>query len=81
MEKSKNLELIEEFLKKFLAEEELTQIQAFDTRNIAGDYMETVYMYPSRNLIVDYCRGYNYIEIFGLTSEEFQELINIGLIY
>lgn len=42
----------------------------FDARNIEGDYMENIY--HKYNIIVDYCSGYEYIEIFGLTYEEFE---------
>lgn len=45
-------------------------IQMFDTRNTEGDYMENIY--HKGNIIVDYCPGYVYIEIFGLTYEEFE---------
>ena len=42
----------------------------FDTRNTEGDYMENIY--HKGNIIVDYCPRYVYIEIFGLTYEEFE---------
>ncbi len=48
-------------------------IQMFDTRNICGDYMITIY--EKDGITVDYCRGYNYIEIFGLTDEQFEEVM------
>ena len=47
--------------------------QAFNTRNWIGDNMETVY--NEDGIMVDYCYNYGYIEIFGLTDEEFEDLI------
>ena len=60
-------------LKKFL-QENYPNIQAFNTRNIIGDYMENVY--DEDNIQVDYAPEYGYIEIFGLTDEEFEELLD-----
>ncbi len=44
----------------------------FDTRNIAGDTMET--LYDSDNLTIDICYFWMYFEVFGLTKEEFEIL-------
>lgn len=60
-------------LKKFL-QEEYPNSQAFNTRNIAGDSICTVY--EEDGITVDYCYYYEYIEIFGLTEEEFESLID-----
>lgn len=60
-------------LKRFL-QENYPNEQAFNTRNIAGDNMERVY--DEDEIIVDYCYYYSYIEIFGLTDEEFEDLID-----
>ena len=60
-------------LKRFL-QENYPNIQAFDTRNIVGDYMITVY--DEDGITVDYCPYYEYIEIFGLRYEEFKDLID-----
>ncbi len=48
------------------------RIQCFDTRNIVGDYMYTVY--SDGGIQIDFCPGYYYVEIFGLTREEFREV-------
>lgn len=45
----------------------------FDSRNLVGDMMFTIY--DKDNIIVDFCYHYEYIEIFGLTDEEF-EIVN-----
>jgi hypothetical protein len=60
-------------LKRFL-QKNYPNEQAFNTRNIIGDIMETVY--DEDGIIVDYCYGYEYIEIFGLTDVEFEDLID-----
>ena len=46
----------------------------FNTRNITGDRMETIYWEDNR--IVNYCPGYDYLEVFGMTDEEFKEFSN-----
>ena len=60
-------------LKKFL-QENYPNEQAFNTRNWIGDNMGTVY--DEDGIIVDYCYEYEYIEIFGLTDVEFENLID-----
>ena len=66
-------------LKKFLKEKFKKRIQAFDTRNTEGDSMETIY--TEDGITVDYCYYYGYIEIFGLTDEEYKELEKEKIIY
>ena len=48
------------------------EIQMFDCPNVVGDPMELIF--DEDDVTVDYCPYYNYIEIFGLTDEEFNEL-------
>lgn len=60
-------------LKKFL-QENYPNYQAFNTRNIYGDPMEEVY--NEDGIFVDYCANLGYIEIFGLTNEEFYDLLD-----
>lgn len=66
-------------LKKFLKEKFKKRIQAFDTRNTEGDSMETIY--NEDGITVDYCYYYEYIEIFGLTDEEYKELEKEKIIF
>ena len=47
-------------------------VQAFDTRNIVGDRMVTIYY--DGEIVVDYCPYYEYIEILGLTKEQFEKV-------
>ena len=50
----------------------LAECGIFNTRNIAGDPMAT--LYEKDGLCIDICYGYEYFEVFGLTEEEFSEL-------
>lgn len=56
----------------FLTKENLLGWQTFNTRNIAGDPMRTIYR--EDGIIVDICYYWGYLEIFGLTEEEYQSL-------
>lgn len=47
-------------------------IQAFSTKGIGGDSMVTIYY--DGGITVDFCPYYEYIEIFGLTKEQFEEV-------
>ena len=44
----------------------------YDTRNIVGDWMTTIY--KDDNLTIDICYNYSYFEVFGLSNEDFEEL-------
>lgn len=44
----------------------------FNTRNLVGDSMSTIY--DEDGLTIDVCYRYSYFEVFGLTDEEFEEL-------
>lgn len=61
-----------EQLIKFLNERFPNGIQTFNTRNTAGDALETIY--KDNEIIVDWCFYWEYIEIFGLTAEQFKEV-------
>ena len=62
-------------VRQFLVDNDYKGMQTFCTRNIVGDYMETIY--DSDGIIVDICRGWDYLEIFGLTDEEYRGLEDI----
>lgn len=49
-------------------------IQLFDSRNTVGDIMETVY--EEDGITIDFCPRYYYLEIFGLSDEEYLDLID-----
>ena len=44
----------------------------FNTRNVVGDTMATIY--DDGELQIDICYGWSYFEVFGLSKEEFNEL-------
>ena len=44
----------------------------FNTRNLVGDPMSTIY--DEDGLTIDVCCRYSYFEVFGLTDKEFEEL-------
>ena len=44
----------------------------FDSRNVVGDKMNTVY--KQDGIQVDFCEYYDYLEIFGLSEEEWEVL-------
>lgn len=64
-----------EKLKNWLVKNGYKGMQTFNTRNIVGDEMETIY--SEDGIVVDICYSWNYLEIFGLTKEEYQELSDI----
>lgn len=68
------LEKVESFLKEYFNYE----VQAFTTRNVVGDTMQTIY--NEDGIQIDYCERYDYIEIFGLPLEDFYKLREEGLI-
>ena len=44
----------------------------FDTRNIVGDTMTTIF--KENGITVDICYDWAYFEVFGLSREEFEEV-------
>lgn len=63
-----------EKLKRFLQENH-PNVQAFNSRNLVGDYMKTIY--DEDGIVVDYAIDWDYIEIFGLSQDEFDSLIEV----
>ncbi len=61
-----------EALKEFLKEHFPKGIQMFNTPNLAGDFM--IQIYEDGEIYVLYAPGWNYIEVFGLTNKQFEEL-------
>lgn len=64
-----------EKLRKFLIEHDFKNTQTFDSRNLAGDGMVTIY--EDDGITVDYCLFYEYLEIFGLSRKEYHSLSDI----
>lgn len=67
-----------ERLKRFLHNEEICGMQSFDCRNWVGDLMDNIY--NEDGIQVDICYGYEYLEIFGLTHDEWLELAKEGYV-
>lgn len=61
-------------LKEVLRHEGLCGWQVFDCRGNAGDHTETVY--DKDGIQVEVCPYYEYVEILGLSKEEFNSLIH-----
>lgn len=62
-----NLEKAKEIIK-----EHYVPCGIFDSRNIIGDPMCTIYQ--DNGLQIDVCYNYEYFEVFGLTASEFAKL-------
>ena len=75
---TKRAKRIRKFIKAALKNKKIgwgkKRIEMFTTRNITGDTMETIY--DDGEIQIDYAPGYNYIEIFGLTEEEYKYVRN-----
>lgn len=63
------LEIAKEVIKRNF---EQGECGLFDSRNLIGDPMTTIYNHDG--LTIDICYYYEYFEVFGLTKEEFKEL-------
>lgn len=63
------LEIAKEIIKEYYKE---ADCGLYDTRNIVGDPMTTIY--DKDGLIIDICFNYSYFEVFGLSNKEFEEL-------
>lgn len=63
------LEKAKEIVKKYYND---ADCGIFDSRNILGDDMITIY--KDESLKIDICYNYAYFEVFGLTNKEFKEL-------
>ena len=63
-----NLEKAKKIIKKF----KIANCGIFDSRNFMGDRMVNVYR--DDQIEVNVCYEYKYLEVFGLTDEEFVEL-------
>lgn len=60
-------------VKAFLKELHPEGIQMFNSRNLVGDPMYTIY--DKDGISIDECSYYGYIEVFGVTEEEYNELV------
>ena len=68
-ERRKEFELVKNTLEKYIED---AMCGIFDTRNIAGDEMFTIF--EGKYFIIDICYHYSYFEVFGTHKEEFKKL-------
>lgn len=64
-----NLEKAKEIVKKYYR---VANCGIFNSRNLVGDEMATIY--EDEDLIIDVCYRWSYFEVFGLSNAEFEEL-------
>lgn len=64
-----NLEKAKEIVKAYY---KVADCGIFDSRNIMGDAMETIY--EGEGLTIDICYYHSYFEVFGLSYAEFKKL-------
>ena len=65
-----NFEEVKQFLKDKGYQDK--NYQVYNTRNIVGDPMHNVYI--KDGVVINECTYYGYIEIFGITKEEYNSL-------
>lgn len=63
------LEIAKQIIKQYFKDAECG---LFDTRNLVGDPMVTIY--SKDGLRIDICYYYGYFEVFGLDDEAFEQL-------
>lgn len=62
-------------LRNFLIENEFKGKQTFNSRSLLKDSIVTIYQ--KDGITVYYCYYYDYLEIFGLSNEEYNSLKDI----
>lgn len=69
MTRKQELEEVKQIIKEYYNH---ADCGLYNTRNIASDYM--INIYDGKYFTVDICFYYSYFEVFGATSEEFEEI-------
>ena len=64
-----NLDIAKEIIDEYF---DIADCGLFNTRNLVGDPMTTVY--NANGLTIDVCYHYSYFEVFGLSADEFKQL-------
>lgn len=72
MQRTQEFELIKSLIKKYYPQ---AICGLFDSRNVVGDSMDNLYTRTYFDL--DICYGWSYFEVFGTTTEEFNELCKL----
>ena len=65
--------LAKAIVKHFVRNEDVT-CGIYNSRNLVGDPMDTIFRDDDLGLTIDICWGNSYFEIFGLTEGEFAEV-------
>ncbi len=66
------IEAVVDFLKREFPD----GIQMFSTRNVLGDSLYPIYEVDG--VRIDFCPSWYYVEIFGLTRDEWESLVQCG---
>ena len=61
-----------ERLKEVLRDNHLLGVQCFDCESLVGDYRETIYDEDGIQVLV--CPYYEYVEILGLSDDEYKSI-------
>lgn len=69
MNRKEEFQKVKELIKKYY---KYSKYGIYNTRNIVGDPMKTLYI--GKYFKLEICYEYGYFEIFGTTNEEFEEL-------
>ena len=69
MTRKEELEKVKEIMKETI---DTYSCGLFNTRNIAGDFMAT--LFNGKYFTLDACYSWSYFELFGTTEEEFKEI-------
>ena len=62
-------------IREFLLQHDYAGLQTFDCRNWVGD--PTVCVYSEDGVEILFCYEYDYLEIIGLTDEEYKSLYDV----
>lgn len=68
-DRQKELEKVKKIIKKNIKDYDCG---IFDTRNVVGDRMVTIF--EGKYFTLDCCYFYSYYELFGTTNKEFKEV-------
>lgn len=72
MTRAHEFEKVKELIKDYYSD---ANCGIFNSRNIAGDTMSTIFL--GEYFTLDICFGWAYFEVFGTTDKEFKELKKI----
>lgn len=60
-------------IKRILNGLSASDLQVFNTKNTVGDFMATIY--NDGKVQIDYCPHWEYVEIFGLNLDDYDEFV------